>query len=313
MTDYLYSIVAGLALALCFLLLQPSAPVVAPVVLSEREQWAVALLAAVGNAQPTREIIQEVVNWSYSEDGCEHNCTENGAPRLSALERNNLWNTTKPGFNEDGCNMADCVRHYATMADGIAANAATLAQENFSEVRAALLANDPEGFKHALWASGWAASHYGYGVEWVEETQARVSLPKCLPTSTGQISAHFSDTSSPYWAGQAGGMHNGTDYSGNQGDPVFAPFAFRVEAIEYYGDAGRIGWYVQGRFQDGYLFYAGHLGTVAVQVGDQVEACQPIGTIGEVNHTHIKINRPGSPEPCEATGCDDFERYFEEH
>lgn len=146
------------------------------------------------------------------------------------------------------------------------------------------------------------------------ETRAiTVSLPKCLPTATGAISAHFSDTASAYWGAQYLGQHNGTDYSGQSGDPVFAPFGLTVEDIQYYSDPGRIGWYVQGRFSDGYLFYAGHLGTVAVQVGDTVGACAQIGTIGSVAHTHIKINRPGSPEPCEATGCDDFERYFNEH
>ena len=108
-------------------------------------------------------------------------------------------------------------------------------------------------------------------------------------------------------------MHNGTDYSGQPSEPVYAPFDFRVEDVQYYSDPGRIGWYVQGRFEDGYLFYAGHLGQVLVRVGDVVEACQQIGVIGEVYHTHVKINRPGSPEPCEATGCDDFEQYFEEH
>jgi murein DD-endopeptidase MepM/ murein hydrolase activator NlpD len=138
------------------------------------------------------------------------------------------------------------------------------------------------------------------------------SSHKCLPTSTGAISAHFNNTDSPFWAGQAGGMHNGTDFSGNPGDPVYAPFDLTVEDIQYYGDAGRIGWYVQGRFTDGYLFYAGHLGTVAVSVGQAVPACTPIGTIGEVFHTHVKINAPGKPEPCEATGCDNFEEYLNE-
>jgi hypothetical protein len=147
---------------------------------SPREQWAVDLLKAVGNTEPSEGIVAEVVAWSLAEDSCEHNCTENGAPRLSALERNNLWNTTKPGFNENGCNMADCVRHYATMEDGIAANAATLEQGNFAEVKTALLANDPVAFRQALWRSDWAASHYGGGVGW-----PTVSLPNNLARATG--------------------------------------------------------------------------------------------------------------------------------
>jgi murein DD-endopeptidase MepM/ murein hydrolase activator NlpD len=268
---------------------------------TERERWAVALLAAIGNTQPTEDVVNEVVVWSIAEDG--------GA---GALRRNNPWNTTMPGFHDDGCHMADCVRRYPTPEDGIAATAATLAQGNFADVRAALLANDAVGFRAALWASPWAASHYSYGASW-PDAEEETRGGRCLPTITGAIAASFADTNSPYWAGQYGGMHNGTDYAGQSGDPVFAPFDLIVDDVGYYGDSGRIGYYVQARFRDGYLFYAGHLGTVLVQVGQSVSACTQIGTIGEVFHTHIKIAAPGKPEPCEATGCDDFEQYYQEH
>jgi hypothetical protein len=152
-------------------------------VLNERTATSIALLAAIGNEQPTPAIVAEVVIWSIAEDG--------GG---GALRRNNPWNTTMCGFNMIGSINVDgaCgVGHYATMEDGIAANAATLAQGNFSAVRAALLANDPQAFRHALWASPWAASHYGWGASWpVEETRALglpppVSLPNNLARATG--------------------------------------------------------------------------------------------------------------------------------
>ncbi len=123
-----------------------------------REQRAMELLAALGNAQPTYDIISEVVSWSLAEDSGS-----------GALDRNNPWNTTMCGFNMVGSINADgaCgVGHYATPADGIAANAATLAQGNFADVRNALLSNDVDGFKRALWSSQWAASHYDYGAAW---------------------------------------------------------------------------------------------------------------------------------------------------
>jgi len=298
----------GATLGIAVLLLQPRAvapqAASAPHPTNAREQWAVDLLARLGNTQPSADTLAMVVEWTIAEDGGD-----------GALARNNALNTTLclPGrmtgaINGDG---ACGVQGYATWEDGIEATARTLEQQNFSAIRAALLLNDAEGARAALWASGWAASHYGYGAGWPRSAAVQ-SGAKCQVTDTMQVNAHFTDTSSGYWAGQAGGMHNGTDYGGNPGDPVYAPFALTVEDIQYYADPGRIGWYVQGRFDDGYLFYAGHLGATLVQVGERVEACRQIGTIGEVYHTHIKINAPGEPEPCEATGCDDFEAYWEQ-
>ena len=278
----------------------PSHAAAAPA--TAREAWAVAFLAALGNAQPTPATVAMVVAWTLAEDSGD-----------GAFERNNPLNTTICGHNFVGAINADgaCgVGHYATYQDGVSAAVDTITQANFSAIVAALQANDTDGAKQALWASAWAESHYGYGSAW---PVYRAAAAKCLPTATGAISAHFNDTNSGYWSAYAGKRHNGTDYSGSQGDPVVAPFAFVVEDIQYYGDAGRLGWYVQGRFSDGYLFYAGHLGTVAVTLGQAVPACAVVGTIGDLLHTHIKINRPGSPEPCEATGCDDFEVYYKEH
>lgn len=156
---------------------------------SEREAAALALLAAIGNAQPSGAILSEVVAWSIAEDGGD-----------GAMRRNNPWNTTMCGFNMIGSINADgaCgVGHYATMEDGIAANAATLAQGNFTEIRDALLANDVEGFRRALWASPWAESHYGYGASWpayqMEGTQVRVSscpVDPCWQSGSGYSAAH---------------------------------------------------------------------------------------------------------------------------
>jgi hypothetical protein len=140
--------------------------------------------------------------------------------------------------------------------------------------------------------------------------QGQASAVKCPVTDTMAVSAHFWDTSSGFWAGQAGGQHNGTDFAGNPGELVYAPFAMTVEDVGYYSDAGRIGSYVQARLDDGWLFYAGHLDQVYVAVGARVEACAPLGTIGGVYHVHIKVADPTRPIPCEATGCDDFEAYW---
>src|SRR5262245_46601536 len=63
---------------------------------NERERRALALLEALGNTQPTPEIVAEVVAWSIAEDG------SNGA-----IDRNNPWNTTICGHNFVGAINSD--------------------------------------------------------------------------------------------------------------------------------------------------------------------------------------------------------------
>ncbi len=284
-----------------------------------REQRAMELLAAVGNTQPTSDIVSEVVAWSLAED------SSNGA-----IERNNPWNTTMCGYNMLGSINSDgaCgVQSYATPADGIAANAATLAQGNFSAVADALRANDIDGFKRALWESGWAASHYNGGVGWpvyqVVATSNMVAGKKCPYTDTMQIgdNSSFYSTGSGYWLGQYGGMHLGDDFIGNPGDPVYAPFDMRVESVGEYTDPGRFGKNIQARFAaDNTLYYAGHLIDVYVSAGQFVAACEVIATLGATSgpHTHIKLASPNAPVPCESSppgdgGCIDPIEYWNTH
>jgi len=123
-----------------------------------RARWGQALLVALGNPNPSQEMIGLTIEWSLSED---HG--------TDALSRNNPWNTTMCGYNMVGAINSDgaCgVAHYATMDDGIAATVATLRQSNFTEVRQALLGSDVGAAREAIWRSPWAASHYGYGSSW---------------------------------------------------------------------------------------------------------------------------------------------------
>lgn len=126
-----------------------------------RAAWGMDVLARLGNAQPTPDLVAFMVAWTYAEDASD-----------GALNRNNAYNTTlcMPGrmtgaINGDG---ACGVQGYSTWQDGIEATARTLEQDNFAAVRKALLANEADVAQHALWASPWAASHYGYGAAWPE-------------------------------------------------------------------------------------------------------------------------------------------------
>jgi hypothetical protein len=59
---------------------------------------------------------------------------------------------------------------------GTADNLNTPGPDNYPAIVAALKANDPAGARQALFNSGWAASHYGYGANW-----PNVGLPGATP------------------------------------------------------------------------------------------------------------------------------------
>jgi murein DD-endopeptidase MepM/ murein hydrolase activator NlpD len=223
------------------------------------------------------------------------------------------------------------VKNYTSREQGLQATVETLTNGFYPNILAGLQTNNPAQVLNdgelATWGTGRGLVEQQYQLQLallaqpLQNTQPTTSGEKCPVTQPEMhINAHFSDTNSGYWAGQIGGMHNGVDIGGTPGQPVYAPFTMTIEDIQYYGDAGRIGWYVQSRLGDGYLFYAGHLGTTTVQVGQHVAACTQIGTIGEVFHVHVKIAPPEAPVPCEPYArpdghpwCEDFLSYYDAH
>lgn len=61
---------------------------------------------------------------------------------------------------------------------GSAINIQTPGPDNYPAIVTALKNNDPAGARQALWNSGWAASHYGYGSNWSDAS---------LPGSSGNV------------------------------------------------------------------------------------------------------------------------------
>lgn len=61
---------------------------------------------------------------------------------------------------------------------GSAINVQTPGPDNYPGIVTALRNNDPSGARQALWSSGWAASHYGYGSNWSNAA---------LPGSSGNV------------------------------------------------------------------------------------------------------------------------------
>jgi murein DD-endopeptidase MepM/ murein hydrolase activator NlpD len=283
----------------------------------ERVKWSLDLLNALGNPEPTIETVAYVIAWTMAEDR-----------GTDAFNRNNPLNTTQTSDTVTMVVNGDGVKGYQTRQDGIEMTVKTLGYDfsGYEDIRQGLIENDPERALRGLYASPWGTNAVHVEQIFRNEMMPRLSMQqssvsgKCPVTQPTVINAHFSDTNSEYWVGQVGGMHNGTDFGGDPGTPVYAPFDMTIEDIQFYSDPGRIGWYIQGRLADGYLFYAGHLGTTTVQVGQHIVACTQIGTIGEVYHSHIKIAPPEAPVPCEiyarpdgSPWCEDFETYFANH
>jgi len=55
----------------------------------------------------------------------------------------------------------------------MAATLQTLSYPAYREIVAALLANDPEAARRAVWASPWAENHYGFGAGWPRVSEGR--------------------------------------------------------------------------------------------------------------------------------------------
>lgn len=230
---------------------------------------------------------------------------------MGAFARNNPLNTTQSGFEETQVVNSDGVRGYSTRQAGLAAAIHTVTNGLYSDVVSALLSNDAEGAKRALWHSPWAGSHYGYGASW-PHYQARVSSNKFSVTPTMDVGAHFDTVDCSAWGFQVGCQHWGTDLLGAEGTPVYAPFDLTVISLGEYGPGPTMGQYVQGVFSDGYVFYAGHLeGRPAMEVGQVLPAGALLGFTNAYAHTHIQLAPPGVFGPCAQDGsCVDFETYW---
>lgn len=276
---------------------------------SPREMWAVDFLGALGNAEPTGDTVAMVVEWTLAEDSGE-----------GAFLRNNPLNTTQPGFAETVTINSDGVKGYESRAAGLDAAVHTITNGLYDEVVRALLANDAESAKRALWASPWAGSHYGYGSGWptyqTEETRVtyapRVSS-KCvdpIPDWQNHINAGFYATNCDAWGMQPGCQHFGTDIGGSgEGTPVQAPCSGTYTGCQDNGDSGPyIGKWIEYTTDDGAQFLINHFRDsplCGAPSGTRIEAGDFIGTMrGDANHIHVQVVVGGQ--------LVDFERYFEE-
>lgn len=119
--------------------------------------WAQQFLTALG-APVTPGNVQFVYQWELAEGGGGKYNPLNTGP----VKEHPEWTTTGEQF---GGGAAD----YASWQTGILGPVYYLEnyqQATYSKILNALRGNDPAGARAALWASPWAAGHYGYGADW---------------------------------------------------------------------------------------------------------------------------------------------------
>src|SRR6185436_7581792 len=129
-------------------------------------------LKRLGNDAPAPATVVMVVEWTLAEDSGS-----------GAFDRNNPLNTTQPGFAENATINNDGVKGYESRSAGIDAAVHTITNGLYDDVVQALLANDAEGAKRALWASPWAGSHYGYGAGWPHVEETRRGCSPCVSSN----------------------------------------------------------------------------------------------------------------------------------
>lgn len=119
--------------------------------------WAQQFLSAL-NAPVTPGNVQFVYQWELAEGGGGKYNPLNTGP----VSQHPEWTTTGEQY---GGGAAD----YTSWDTGIMGPVYYLEhyqQATYSKILNALRNNDPVGARAALWASPWAASHYGYGADW---------------------------------------------------------------------------------------------------------------------------------------------------
>lgn len=194
----LAALIVGAAIGFLVMPIQ-AAPAQAQAVLTPRnlrEQFAIDLLAALGNTQPTVATVAFVVEWTLAEDGSD-----------GALARNNPLNTTQSSGAANAVINGDGVKGYATYQDGLDATVTTLTNGLYNPLVSALQTNDAAGALQALIASPWAASHYGGGVGWPHVELDIPTQPAPVTNDAARqqvIAAALSQVGKSYLLGSAG-------------------------------------------------------------------------------------------------------------
>lgn len=119
--------------------------------------WAQQLLTKLG-APVTPGNTEFVYQWEKS---------EGGGGKYNPLNTGGVYG--HPELTTTGEQYGGGANDFASWDAGLigsAINIQTPGPDNYPAIVTALRNNDPAGARRALWNSGWAASHYGYGTNW---------------------------------------------------------------------------------------------------------------------------------------------------
>jgi hypothetical protein len=140
--------------------------------------WAQQFLTKI-NAPVTPGNTEFVYQWMKS---------EGGGGKYNPLNTGSVYN--RPDLTTTGSQYGGGANDFASWDAGLigsAINVQTPGPDNYPAIVNALRSDNPAGARQALWSSGWAASHYGYGTNWSNAA---------LPGSSGNVipASYFSSS-----------------------------------------------------------------------------------------------------------------------
>lgn len=123
--------------------------------------WAQQFLSKI-NAPVTPGNTEFIYQWEKS---------EGGGGKYNPLNTGSVYG--HPELTTTGSQYGGGANDFASWDAGLtgsAINVETPGPDNYPAIVSALRNNDPTAARQALWSSGWAASHYGYGSNWSNAT-----------------------------------------------------------------------------------------------------------------------------------------------
>jgi murein DD-endopeptidase MepM/ murein hydrolase activator NlpD len=121
--------------------------------------------------------------------------------------------------------------------------------------------------------------------------QSVEDIPLARPIPAAQITSDFGPRIDPFLGGLA--MHTGIDFKAPYGTPVRATAPGTVITASYQGGYGRL---VEIQHPDGHLTRYAHMSAITVNVGDEVQAGDQVGRLGNTGrstgpHLHYEVRQ----------------------
>ncbi len=138
------------------------------------ENWAVDLLNSLG-APASPGNVQFIYDWEKA---------EGGGGKFNPLNQGPV--PGHPELTSTGQQYGGGASDFVSWEAGLTGAADYINMGAYSGVLEGLKSNNPEAAKEALWASPWAASHYGYGANWPDTAPPPPDVINPLGTGTHQ-------------------------------------------------------------------------------------------------------------------------------